>query len=182
MPLFLSDVYRDIYDKSKENLEANATLGTTAKEMGIEPNAKKPAPDKKAKGAAKMYRQAWLQEKLTQQNEKKKKGRGTKQASAKTESTGAETGSKPSAKKTGNKKRDDQQDLELVIEDLRNEQCWRDEEMLELRKEVEALREQNKILTSINKKEKCERQILEANKLKYTMMKELVECRGEIEA
>ena len=54
--------------------------------------------------------------------------------------------------------------------------------MLEMRKELDGLRQQNQILTRSMKKEKCERQVLEANKLKYTMMKELVECRGEIEA
>ena len=179
MPLFLSDTYKQIYDKSVSKME---DMGNTLTDMTN--TLGKPTVDQKAKkGVAKMYKQAWLQDKLIQQNEKKKKTRGQKPAAkSSTGDLGADDkgGSKTTAKKTG-KKREDQHDLEVVIEDLRNEQAWRDEEMLELRKEVNGLREANKILMSKNKKETCERQILEANKLKYTMMKELIETKGDID-
>lgn len=57
---------------------------------------------------------------------------------------------------------------------------WKDEEVTDMRDELEFLREQNKILQTKYKEEKMKRQILEANKLKYTMLKELEECRGQI--
>ena len=91
-----------------------------------------------------MYKQAWLQDKLTQQNDKKKKARGqkapTKSSTDDLGAGGEEKGTKGASKKTG-KKREDQQDLEVVIDDLRNELEWRDEEMLELRNEVNGLRQ-----------------------------------------
>ena len=71
--------------------------------------------------------------------------------------------------------------MEAVIEELHNEILWKDEEMKEMREELEALRHQNKKLRIVNIEEKANRQILESNKLKYTMLKELQECKGEID-
>jgi hypothetical protein len=48
-------------------------------------------------------------------------------------------------KKAGISK-EDQKDLEEVIEEIRNEMHWKDEEVTDMRDELEFLREQNKIL------------------------------------
>jgi hypothetical protein len=53
MPFFLSDTYKEIYDKSAAAMEKDRTLGPT----GPDDLAKGAAEDKKkTKGAAKMYK------------------------------------------------------------------------------------------------------------------------------
>jgi hypothetical protein len=119
-----------------------------------------------------------LQDKLAQQQEKKKKMRGQK---APPKEAAVEDGSgekKKKGKKGGAK--EDQVDLEVVIEDLRGEVQWKDEEMKEMRDELEGLRAQVNRLHKDHKLEKNKRQSLESNKLKYQMMGELLECKGEI--
>lgn len=68
-----------------------------------------------------------------------------------------------------------------MIEDLKTELEWKEEEFKEMREELEALRLQNKQMHAKNTKEKQDRQVLTANKLKYTMLKELVENNGQIQ-
>ena len=58
---------------------------------------------------------------------------------------------------------------------------WKEEEFKEMREELDLLRELNKKMRITNKKEVSERQLLEANKRKYTMLKELVEHSGQIQ-
>lgn len=141
---------------------------------------------KKAKGAAKMYKSLWVQQKLQAQTDRKKKQRGAK-ALAGSSSRATVDGSeavKPPPRKIGKKggaSKEEQQDLEVVIEDLKTELEWKEEEFKEMREELEALRLQNKQMHKTNLKEKQDRQVLTANKLKYTMLKELVENNGSIQ-
>ena len=50
-----------------------------------------------------------------------------------------------------------------------------------MRDELDLLRDLNKKMRVTNKKEVQERQLLEANKRKYTMLKELVAHSGQIQ-
>lgn len=50
-----------------------------------------------------------------------------------------------------------------------------------MREELDALREIVKKLRTDFKSEKAQRQTLEANKLKYIMMTELLDCKGQIQ-
>lgn len=65
VPLFLAAEYRDIYARSKKRAESS--LAEVGKASAAEARA--------AKGAAKTYKQKWIQEKLTAQLETKKKKR-----------------------------------------------------------------------------------------------------------
>jgi hypothetical protein len=58
---------------------------------------------------------------------------------------------------------------------------WKEEEFKEMRDELDLLRDLNKKMRVTNKKEVQERQLLEANKRKYTMLKELVAHSGQIQ-
>lgn len=77
--------------------------------------------------------------------------------------------------------KEDQQDLEVVIEELRNELVWKDEEFREMQEELETLRKQNQTLKRQQKEECVKRQTLEATKVKYNVLKELTENREAIE-
>jgi hypothetical protein len=87
--------------------------------------------------------------------------------------TGGKAGGKGKGKQAGRSK-EEEKDLEVVIEELRGEMEWKEEEFKEMR-------EINKKMRITNKKEVSERQLLEANKRKYTMLKELVEHSGQIQ-
>ena len=71
--------------------------------------------------------------------------------------------------------------MEVVIEDLKDEIHWKDVELLEMREELEMLRAQNKSLKTQHLDEKMKRQTLESNKQKYITLKELQDCKGEID-
>ena len=94
--------------------------------------------------------------------------------------TGGKTGGKGKGKQAGRSK-EEEKDLEVIIEELRGEMEWKEEEFKEMREELDLLRELNKKMRITNKKEVSERQLLEANKRKYTMLKELVEHSGQIQ-
>ena len=102
---------------------------------------------------------------------------------------GAGTGSSAVAAKAGGKgkgkqagrSKEEEKDLELVIEELRGEMEWKEEEFKAMREELDVLKGEYKNMRIINKKEVSERQLLEANKRKYTMLKELVEHSGQIQ-
>lgn len=57
MPLFLSDMYKDIYDRSKEEMEK-----ATAEQTGSSNREDR----KKTKASNKMYRAQWIQDKISQ--------------------------------------------------------------------------------------------------------------------
>ena len=88
---------------------------------------------------------------------------------------------KKGKKGAGGITKEDQQDLELVIEDLRNELVWKDEDFREMQEELEVLRKQNQTLKRQQKEECVKRQTLEATQVKYTVLKELTENREAIE-
>lgn len=72
MPLFLSETYLQMYDRSYENMTKENTDQSNI-------DARTSVDDrKKAKGVSKMYRQAWLQDKMQAQNERRKQQRGNK--------------------------------------------------------------------------------------------------------
>lgn len=93
---------------------------------------------------------------------------------------GGKPGGKGKGKQAGRSK-EEEKDLEVVIEELRGEMEWKEEEFKEMREELDLLRELNKKMRITNKKEVSERQLLEANKRKYTMLKELVDHSGQIQ-
>lgn len=89
-------------------------------------------------------------------------------------------------KKVDNKKKkvdigEDQKDLEEIIIELRNDIVFKDIEFKEIRDELEIIRKENLKLLKELKEEKMMRQCLESNKLKYQMMKELLENADTIE-
>ena len=177
MPLFLSHEYQEIYDHSKETAKNWDKSAETAKTQTKEEK-------KKAKGAAKLYKSGWVQKKLAAQTERKKKQRGQKATASRTNLDGSTEAAKPPPPKRGKKSslnKEEQQDLEEVVETLKTELEWKEEEFKEMRDELEALRAQNAKMIVVNKKEKQERQLLTANKQKYTMLKELVENTGQIQ-
>lgn len=53
--------------------------------------------------------------------------------------------------------KEEQQDLEEVVELLKTELEWKEEEFKEMREELEALRAQNTRMLAVNSKEKQER-------------------------
>jgi len=124
IPLFLSEQYKQIYLASAQSQNQYGS-GVTS------PNSSK-APVKKdenkevKKGPAKMYKSAWMLEKLNQQIDKKKKSRGQK---GKTEtaapSSAPVTGKKGKGKGAGTV---DTFELEQIIEELQNEIKIKDSE------------------------------------------------------
>lgn len=64
--------------------------------------------------------------------------------------------------------------MEVVIEELKNELVWKDQEFAEMREELEKLRKETDPMMKALKEEKAKRQSLEANKTKYVMLKELM--------
>lgn len=101
-----------------------------------------------------------------------------------TEAAAAEGEKKTTAPKKGKGKgvsKEDQMDLEQIIADLRDELLWKNEEILDMRTEFDEMKILVSKLHIDNKKEKAQRQILEANKQKYIMMGELLDCKGQIQ-
>jgi hypothetical protein len=75
MPLFLSENYKQIYDRS-----AHAMANFNRSPGDAEKDGKQTIDErKKAKGITKIYRSQWLQEKLLMQNERRRARRGQKQ-------------------------------------------------------------------------------------------------------
>ena len=141
-----------------------------------------------------MYKSEWMLNCLKKQQEKAKANRRNKTlatSSSKATIDGAAADGAPGAGqakgdgklngKTAARSKEEEKDLEVVIEELRGEMEWKEEEFKEMRDELELLREENKKMRTSNKKEVKERQLLEANKRKYTMLKELVAHSGQIQ-
>ena len=170
-PLFLSETYSEYFDRSKNVMEAaaNTITSNTTRE------------DKKKKGASRMYRAQWILDKLNQQQERRKRMRGQKVATKESSKEGEGEEKKVATGKKGKGKgvsREDQADLEQIIADLRDDLLWKDEELRDMRDEFEAMKITVDRLHKENKIEKAQRQILEANKLKYVMMGELLDYKG----
>jgi len=72
-------------------------------------------------------------------------------------------------------------DLELIIDELKNEIVFKDQDYKEIREDLELLKEENLELSKLFKEEKIKRQSLEANKTKYTYLKELMENADSIQ-
>ena len=158
--MFLADEYKSIYDRSFTGRYDARSSSPTKRSASRGREAK-------AKGASKMYRNKFLQDKIAMQMERAKKARGQKKGNE---------GKAPAAKgKKGGSKAVGEEVAELmeIVDDLRNEAQFKDEEFKELRAEVEYLRKQNDALRGGKKKETIKAQSLEAKALKYAMMKEL---------
>lgn len=184
MPLFLSSTFQQIYDDHLKVQEEEALKRKLNELKDLEDEKKK------AKTANKMYKNGFILEKIQQQNEKRKKQRGAKKDKDTTnkdkEDTAAEkkslagpVGGKKGKKGPANK--DQNLEYEMLVEELRNDLSWKDQELQEIRDELVVLREQNEKLRRQHRDEKINRQILEANKKKYIMLKELQENKGKID-
>lgn len=73
-------------------------------------------------------------------------------------------------------------ELEKQLEELHEELQAVNDDYKEVRNELSEIRKENENLRQEYLKEKIKRQSLESNKLKYTMLKELEENSGAIEA
>ena len=126
IPLFLSEQYKQIYLASAQSQNQYGS-GVTSPNSSKAP-VKKDEKKEVKKGPAKMYRSAWILEKLNQQIDKKKKSRGQKSKT--------ETAAPSSAPATGGKKGKgkggagtvDTFELEQIIEELQNEIKIKDSE------------------------------------------------------
>ena len=170
--MFLSAEYREIYGRSKKRAES--TLGGVVGKLGA-------ADEQQGKAAAKTYKQKWLQDKLAAQLESKKKkrrdGKDKEQEKAGADArgqAGAAKGTRGKAKKADADKKMEIAELEQVIDDMKNERVWKDEEFNALRRELEAVRKETEFLRQAYKEEKVKRQALEASKTKSILLKELM--------
>lgn len=182
-PLFLSENYKQIYDRSQEALDS------WQKKDDSKENSKQPIEERKrAKGAGKLYRSSWLLEKLQQQQERRRKARGQKQA--KKDEPAAEKKDTQDVKRPGAKgakggatkvRKEDQADLETLLEEMKEDIHWKDVELTEMRDELAQLRAQNQQLKVAHLEEKDKRQRIEGKQMKYITMKELLDCKGLIQ-
>lgn len=142
--------------------------------------------EKKSKAGAKMYKQAWVFGKLTEQQEKKRNSKRNRTGNAPgQEAATAGDGKKPTKRHghghgAGAAGHDDLHDLAPIIEELRNDLVWKDEEFREATVELDALRLEVASLRELHRKEKLVRQSLGADKLKQRMLDELMENAGTI--
>lgn len=122
-------------------------------------------------------------DKLSQQQDKKKKQRGQKAPKAETAppagGTAPATGKKGKGK--GGAGTVDSFELELIIEELQNEIKIKDMEFKEIRDELDTMKGEYGVIMKSFKKEKFQRQGLESNKQKYIMLKELMQNSSTIQ-
>ena len=71
--------------------------------------------------------------------------------------------------------------MESLIEELKADLQWRDEEFNEAREERDRLKADNERLRKLYQEENAKRQCLEATKWKYTALKELTDNAGPIQ-
>lgn len=164
LPLFISPDYANLLENTKFRRE----LGARDSPVGDADGADDGDAQKKQqfKGASRMYRNQWMLLKLQQQTEARRKKRGKK----------AEAPTPPTEKPGKNQKAnvDEVAELELVIDNLKNEITLKDEEFLETRKELDALKVQSEYLRTAHGDEKNKRQSLETSKQKYMVLKEFM--------
>lgn len=145
MPFFLSDQFKKILEDQNSNMKKieskDGLLNTLGSSVG-------------AGMGSQMYKSEFLKEKLSIQNEKRKKDRKMRKTIPSTEVKQEGTIKK-------GKIRDDQEDLEEVIDDLKNDLRMRDMELDELKKSVAFLEAENKKFKELYNNERQSKEVIE---------------------
>ena len=173
IPLFLSAEYQELY---KTSYERAAKRRETRSPTSPASKAKSQEEKQRAQGAAKLYKSQWVLEKLVQQQSKKRNK--AKPGAARADA--AEETKKKGRKGAAGGASHDALELEEVIEDLRNDLALKNEEFKEARDERDALIAENAQLKKAYEDEKIKRQTLSSNKMKNTMLGELLHNAGPI--
>ena len=129
IPLFLADEYKSIYDKSYSRFDARSPSPQKRSLSRGKDEAKK------AKGASKMYRNKFLQDKVLAQADKAKKNRGRKPAGG-----GGGDGTKGKGKNKAKTEGEQVAELMDVVQELRNDAEFREEEVETMREQIEMLK------------------------------------------
>ena len=166
IPLFLAAEYREAFDKSYNKREASpdGDAGEGTDDDGEKADAKKKPKQ------SKNYKSQFIVKKIADQSERAKKlKRDGRQKAA--------GGVGGGAKRKGKEKTVAEETAELheLVEELRSEAQFRDEEFGEMQKELDRLRKQNGHLRSANKQAVVRTQLLESAKTQEAVMKELLE-------
>ncbi|CDW84841.1 UNKNOWN [Stylonychia lemnae] len=178
MPFFLSDEFKHIMEDKhqKANLQKLTTsnvgkdkLAGSGNMGGISSISGPGMPGNS------MYKSEFLKERLHEQNEKRKRERKLKKVQPSRIATDPSTNGKaPIRRKEG------QEDLEEVIDEMRNDLRIREQEYEELREAFAKLELENKRLRDQVKKETSERQVIEVKLKKNAIHTELKDNASSI--
>lgn len=171
IPLFLAAEYKKAFDKSNGNMADDDEKNS---DVDSEQEKENQAELKKKMKASKLYRSQFFQKKMAEQSERLKKMR--------------KEGRKPGpagggAKRKGKEKgfAEETAELESLVEELKSEAHFKDEEFREMNEELDRLRKQNDHLRKANKAAVVKTQLLESSKTQEAVMKELLENHKTIQ-